>query len=625
MKKAIINDIHKLREILEGDGDEYIELSLGKKTYELSQTINIKRSNFSVNGNGAVIKGSRTVDFSSFPKIGDTVKIDLKKYGIPVGDYHSVSFPWCVGDRFEECDEDPFGTSITDGPMCGGINTVDYAGPDIELFYNGEAMRVSRYPKEGYIDIEKTLSETIANDPMSSCYEGGGRGIFIPADEKFTKMEKAEEALLFGYWSYDWCPHFHSVKSVNSKDNIIEVDGPYDFWGYWDGRGKDKLRGRFYASNVYGALNEPGTWFLDRKNKELYIFPLPGQTNVEISYCGTFFNAYEAKNIAFKNLTLCRGKSCGFHFKAVRDVDLENIIIRNVGEWGIIADDSENVVIADSEISHTGAGGIYMVGGDRVSLTPSGTAVKNCDISDVARWYGTYTPGIYTGGCGTVISACRIHDLPHTAILFRGNCHIIEKNEICDVCRSSNDAGAVYSGKDYTFYGNIIRYNYFHDIYGLEGKGCACLYFDDCMSSAEVYENIFADLAYSVQLGGGHDFSIHNNTFYNCDFLFIDNRGKRGSWMNDMAEAMRSRLKASPYRNEAWELNFPQLQNLDIDSDEFFFAYGNTFKDNIFINCGDIYLGDSKLKDWILFENNRLGQRTQTFVSIHTINACKIS
>lgn len=275
-----------------------------------------------------------------------------------------------------------------------------------------------------------------------------------------------------------------------------------------------------------------------------------------------------------------------------------------MGEWGIIADKSTDVKISDCKIAHTGAGGVFLCGGDRVNLTSSGNMVKDCEITDVARWYKTYTAGIELRGVNAVVSGCKLHDLPHMAILFSGNCHVIENNELYRVCNLSNDAGAIYSGRDYTFYGNIIRYNYFHDFYGLEGKGCSCLYFDDCMSSAEVYGNIFANLAHAIQLGGGHNFKIHHNSFYNCDFLLLDNRGRRGFWMNPMAEDMRSRLKASPYKNDAWKNAFPELYSADIDSDDFFLPYGNSITDNTFTSCGDILMEDPAVKDWILMENN---------------------
>lgn len=293
MKSINVDSIENLKEILEVPDSADLVINLENKVYELYEGIHIKRSGFTLNGNGAVVKGSRKVDLSGMEKQNGIVKISLKAFNIPVGDYHNVQFPWCIDYKPDNpasnnVKRDAFGTEIINGPRCGGVYPQDHAGPDLELFYNGEAMPVSRYPKEGYIDIKKTLSEGASIDPQNTTHEGGAIGIIIPDDDKFTKMEKAEEALLFGYWSFDWSPHHHAVKSIDAENNIIEVDGPYDRWGYWDARGQDKLRGRFYATNVYEALDEPGAWFVDRTNNELYIHPYEGQTEVEISTCATF-------------------------------------------------------------------------------------------------------------------------------------------------------------------------------------------------------------------------------------------------------------------------------------------------------------------------------------------------
>lgn len=610
MKSINVDSIEELKKILEAPGSDSLVINLENKVYELYESIHIKRSGFTLNGNGATIKGSRKIDLSGMEKANGIVKISLKDFGIPVKSFHDVKFPWC-GELFAAVPRDPFGTAVTASPRCGGVSSSDgYAGPDIELFYKGSAMPVSRYPREGYIDIKETLSEEEQKDP-TDIPKGGAIGIIVPDDDRFTKMEKAEEALLFGYWSFDWSPHHHAVKRIDAENNIVEVDGPYDFWGYWDARGQDKLRGRFYATNVFEALDEPGTWFVDRKNEELYIHPYEGQTEVDISACDTLFIADDVSNMEINGLKLYHCKSCGFSFKNVTGASILNTSIENMGEWGIVADKSTDIKIIDCKIAHTGAGGIFLCGGDRVSLTSSGNMIKDSEITDVGKWYKTYTSGIEIRGVNAVVSGCKLHALPHFAILFTGNNHIIENNEIYDVCRLSNDAGAIYSGKDYTFYGNIIRHNYFHDFYGLENKGCTCLYFDDCMSSAEVYGNIFANLAHAIQLGGGHDFKIHHNSFYNCDFLLLDNRGRCGFWLHTTTEDMRGKLKSSPYKNVAWKNAFPELYNADIDSDAFFLPYGNSITDNTFISCGDILMESPDITAWVLMKNNTFVKRSR--------------
>ena len=310
------------------------------------------------------------------------------------------------------------------------------------------------------------------------------------------------------------------------------------------------------------------------------------------------------KNATFEDLEICQCTSCGFLLKQVSDITISNVNIKNIGEWGIVAKTSTNVKVLNCTLSCLGGGGIFLEGGDRVLLTSSGNLAKNCEIYDTTRYYTAYAAAIELRGVGAVVSNCKIHDLPHFAVFYHGNNHIIENNEIYKVCNASNDAGAVYTGRDYTFYGNIIRNNFFHDLYGMDNKGCSCLYFDDYVSSAEVYGNIFANISYSIQLGGGHDFAIHHNVFYNCDFLLLDNRARKGFWSHGFATHVRKRLMDSPYKNDVWKKAYPKLYNADVESDDFFLPYGNSITDNRFINCGDIMLEAPEIKDWFEFENN---------------------
>jgi molybdopterin-containing oxidoreductase family membrane subunit len=55
-------------------------------------------------------------------------------------------------------------------------------------------------------------------------------------------------------------------------------------------------------------------------------------------------------------------------------------------------------------------------------------------------------PAVILSGVGHRVSHNVIQDHPHCAILFSGNEHRIEYNEIHSVCYESNDAGAIYSG-----------------------------------------------------------------------------------------------------------------------------------------------------------------------------------
>ena len=95
-----------------------------------------------------------------------------------------------------------------------------------------------------------------------------------------------------------------------------------------------------------------------------------------------------------------------------------------------------------------------------------------------------------------------IHDAPHNAILFWGNDFLIENNEIYRVCLETGDAGAIYTGRDYTYRGNVIRRNFIHHMGGV-GMGTMAIYMDDCVSGTHIAENTLWRCQTAVVLGGG--------------------------------------------------------------------------------------------------------------------------
>ena len=113
-----------------------------------------------------------------------------------------------------------------------------------------------------------------------------------------------------------------------------------------------------------------------------------------------------------------------------------------------------------------------------------------------------------------------IHDAPHIAILFDGNDHLIEYNEIHSVLWEVNDAGAIYAGREWTMRGTVIRYNYLHHVYGpgLHRDPIIWgIYLDDMYSGTTIYGNVFYELTRGARIAGGRDNTIENNVFVNCN------------------------------------------------------------------------------------------------------------
>ena len=187
--------------------------------------------------------------------------------------------------------------------------------------------------------------------------------------------------------------------------------------------------------------------------------------------------------------------------------------------------------------------------------------MNNC-IHDYGQWKRMYCAGISLGGVGNRAANNLIHSAPHIAINFSGNDHIIELNEIHHVCLESNDAGAIYAGRDWSMRGTVIRHNFMHHVTGFRNHGCVGVYLDDMFCGTEISGNVFYKVTRAAFIGGGRDVTIKNNIFVDCNpAIHIDDRAL--GWAANCANStMKDRLAAMPYKNKLWAGRYPRLVNI---------------------------------------------------------------
>jgi len=232
-----------------------------------------------------------------------------------------------------------------------------------------------------------------------------------------------------------------------------------------------------------------------------------------------------------------------------------------------------------------GGGGVYLIGGDRKTLTPAGHYAENNHIHHYGRWDRMYRPAVVFSGVGQRASHNLIHDAPHSAIIFGGNDHLIEFNEIHSVCYDSNDCGAIYAGRDWTIRGHVIRHNYLHHICGRQGRVAKGIYLDDSFAAAVVQGNIFHKVTYAIVLGGGRDSIIENNVFVDCpSAMHLDARGlgwQKPHLAGRLKEAnAKGTLRGIRFQEPPYSTRYPKL--LELLDDDPAWPKGNVVRHNIF-------------------------------------------
>lgn len=441
-----------------------------------------------------------------------------------------------------------------------GINNFGSPGGEgIELFFNDKPMWISRYPNKGFVKITGLLNE----DPVNIRGTKGDKvGKFNYDDSRINKWKDEKDAWVDGYWFWDWSEQRQKIAKIDTAKKIIEVAPPYHSYGYRKGQW-------FYGFNLLSEIDEAGEYYVDREKGVLYFYP-PSDIEKGRAYVSINKNIMSMNKVSFLTIQGMILEGCRETVVKMQDCNdalLVGCTIRNSGDEGVTINGGMRNGVAGCDIYGVGAGGIRIDAGDRKTLVPAGCFADNNNIHHIARIKRVYYPGISLNGVGNRATHNRIAHLPHMAIYFNGNDHLMEYNEIFDVCYESNDAGAIYAGRNWTMRGNIIRYNYLHDISGFEGKGCVGVYLDDAFSGVDVIGNVFDNVTRAMMIGGGRDNNVLNNIFVDCvPSLHVDARGL--GWMHDHPEEWISEAKDKgtilgiAYNQPPYSTRYPKLINI---------------------------------------------------------------
>lgn len=368
--------------------------------------------------------------------------------------------------------------------------------PASEVFHSGKRVLGARWPRVGFAHVAKVVP--------------GGFVADIPAPA-------APGLAVHGYFGEPWSDDRLLVRAVAGRR--VTVDRP----GYGFAVGD-----RF---------------FFER-----------GATGPEVSVADSLLVLDHVSGLTVRGLAFeeCRGDAIAINGGS-HDV-IDRCAIRNTGERAVVITGADHSGLIHCRVHDTGTGGVSIDAGDRQTLVPARCFVEDCRIHDYAVREWCYRPAVDLRGVGNRVLRCAIYNCPHEAIQFAGNDHLIEGNDIHNACLQTGDAGAIYTGRDWTMRGTIIRGNYIHDIPSSLGPGteisCRGVYLDDLASGTTVTGNVFANVRPSVYVNGGRDNDVSGNVFYHARGVVSADRSPELT-DEDKADMIR-RLRAVPYQSPAY-------------------------------------------------------------------------
>jgi len=463
------------------------------------------------------------------------------------------------------------------------------------LYENGTPMTLARWPNAGSSPsewasftkaVDSGLPDPNSDDPARRKLHPGS---FKFDDPRPAKWNLEEGVWLLGYWTHDWRNETIRVAAYDQQQKVITLAAPHSY-GIGQSTWGASAR-RFYAMNVLEELDAPGEWYLDRPAKQLYVYPRaksgPGTMVLSVLQ-QPLIKMNGARHLKFEQLNFEYGHSAGLTIQNAEGVELSGCQIANFAHAGISLSGTGNT-IRSCDLFNLGTTGISVSGGDRKTLTKAENLIVNNHIHDYALFQRTYAPAINVQGCGQIVRNNCLHDAPHIAVLYSGNEHLLEKNETYRVVMETGDAGAFYTGRDWTSQGNILRHNYIHDLGGGDAGhvNTMGIYLDDCDSGDTLDGNILVRAGRAFLIGGGRDNLILNNLVVDCPIgLHLDSRGMTWKQWNNPADPswhLEAKAEALNYKSPPWSEKYPRLAAIMQESPRE--PLNNVIRRNVFINC----------------------------------------
>ncbi|MDR3196845.1 MAG: right-handed parallel beta-helix repeat-containing protein [Planctomycetaceae bacterium] len=618
--------------------DESVTVYLATGKYLLSKSFELKQEDSGTEKNpvvyrsetplGAELIGGFVVPVSAFKKINDPEilkRLDPAVHGkVFVADLNALNIPamnqWA--NQFK-----------------GRPNTPP------ELFFNNEPMTVARFPNHTWAGFKTTLDNGLPHNEKTDETNkkiAEKKGVeFVHSETDTKKLHGGsflydEETLknriservdcwdsengiwLCGYWTHDWSDEVLKVASIDTKQKIMTLLGVHSYgiggqsWAGYSER-------RYFAMNLLEELDTPQEWYLDRKTNQLYFYPPKDLSDSSTIILSTLDQPLVLLNgssfVRFQEIALGPTFGNGIEIRGGTKNAVLACRISGTGRGGIVLNGGTTNLVRSCDLYHIGGTAVSINGGDRKTLTSAEHLAENNHIYHFGRLQRTYAGAFGLQGVGNIVRNNLIHDAPHLAILYGGNENRIERNEIYHVVQETSDAGALYTGRDWTTQGNIIAENYIHDLGTSDSHGTMGVYLDDCDCGDIIQRNIFYKASRAVFIGGGRDNIAENNLFIECyQGISLDSRGmtwKQWNSPDDSSWQLERKAKELNYQNPPWSERYPKLAT--IMQNEPKAPLGCIFQRNVMVDCkqwlhvdGNVLklLERTDLKDNIIISNN---------------------
>ncbi|NOY81567.1 MAG: hypothetical protein GXP31_11270 [Kiritimatiellaeota bacterium] len=398
----------------------------------------------------------------------------------------------------------------------------------IQVFCNGRQMQWARWPNTGFAKFAEIIDPGSGlRDYKAMLAKKYRPAIFSYTGDRPERWSVKRGVWMMGFWARAYlCTAVRAGKIDTEKKQItwkVPLHYGLDTWG----------AKRWYAFNLIEELDTPGEWYLDRKKGILYFWP-----PAPIERCAVMVTRLKEPMLLFDNASYITFRGVGFEggrgdavvVKNGENVELIACEVRNIGRHAVQLLGGHGHKVIGCDIHHVGYSGIIMNGGDRKTLEPAGFEAVNNHIHHTNTVKRTHASPVNMRGVGMLLAHNLIHHVPHSAVFYGGNDLVMEYNDVYWCHYETSEGGVFYTGYNWTYRGNVIRYNYIHHINdSLDGSptGVNVVHLDDCVGGTTFRGNVVYRVGRGVSMCGGPFNVVDNNLFIDCQVgASLSDRGR---------------------------------------------------------------------------------------------------
>ena len=479
----------------------------------------------------------------------------------------------------------------------------DVEGIWAEFVFDGYKQQMAKYPNTG-----------------SYIYTTTGAEGELTFEDSINSKITGEKNLRLMYWPNDYWAYNLPLKSFDGSKATFEKAEMIDYDGNAVTNVKAASSKRMYLLNSAAFLDTEGEYFIDYGKKLLFFYTKKDVSKIPAHFTQTKGNLIDmdnAQNITFEGITFDGGRRHCLNGDNVKNIILDNCVIKNFGAHGInFKGISYGVKVYNSEMAYIGSRGINLKAGNASKLDPSGVEIVNNEIHHLGTNYNFQPAAVYfnqgtEGSYGGYVANNYFHDMPSQAMNTTTEC-LVEYNEFTNCSYETSDYAVMYTGNGPLGHGTVVQYNYFHDNLSLLGN-----------------DNGYGMNAFYIDGGNGFTFqhnvvvNQHRNMFYISSgsfnrcignvFVGDPNSDSYENWptstqsvriaaydLNFTDEASYLGRFASNKQwlsssNQAWMTKYPELKEF-LTRDGCANPANNIVSNNLMVNCGAMAIDDNCLK-----------------------------